>query len=104
MSHSFSNIDLNWDYLRWNALLSTKRKLLYVATPKVACTSIKWWFARLEGYGGALQGASEDSKETAPELIIHDSLHRVAPQVAGLPPEGLVEAIESDDYFRFALV
>jgi hypothetical protein len=99
-----ARLDLNWEYLRWNALRSTKRKLFYVATPKVACTSLKWWFARLEGYGGALQANSEESKETSPELIIHDSLYKVAPDVAGLAPECLVEAIVSDDYFRFALV
>lgn len=99
-----ARLDLNWEYLRWNALRSTKRKLFYVATPKVACTSLKWWFARLEGYGGALQANSEESKETSPELIIHDSLYKVAPDVAGLAPECLAEAIVSDDYFRFALV
>jgi predicted nucleic acid-binding Zn-ribbon protein len=97
-------LDLNWEYLRWNALRSTRRKLFYVATPKVACTSLKWWFARLEGYSGILRASSEESKETSPELVIHDSFHKVAPQVAGLPPEQLAEAIQSDEYFRFALV
>ena len=40
----------DWNYLRWNSYLSTRHKLLYVATPKVAWTSVKWWFAALEGY------------------------------------------------------
>jgi glycosyltransferase involved in cell wall biosynthesis len=92
-----------FDYLRFNSYRSQRYKLFYIATPKVACTSIKWWFADLEGYTSILRGIT-DSFETDPDLTIHDTFHRVAPNVAFLMPEALAEALTSDSYFRFAVV
>jgi glycosyltransferase involved in cell wall biosynthesis len=91
-----------FDYLRYNSYRSERYNLFYVATPKVACTTLKWWFAALEGYTQALRGIT-DSAETAPDLIVHES-HKVAPNVTGLIPEALLEALTSDSYFRFAVV
>ena len=95
--------EINWSYLQWNSYLSTRHKLLYVATPKVACTSLKWWFAALEGYAQELR-SSNGSLETDPDLVIHDTFHKVAPEVTGLQPDALAEALASEDYFRFAVV
>lgn len=92
-----------WTHLRWNSYRSSRHKLLYVATPKVACTSLKWWFASLEGYSQALRDP-DGSVETDPDSVIHDTFHKVAPEVTGLPPEALAEALTADDYFRFAVV
>ncbi|MFC5526994.1 rhamnan synthesis F family protein [Rhodanobacter ginsengisoli] len=99
----FSKSEPVWTHLRWNSYLSLRHKLLYVATPKVACTSLKWWFASLEGYAEALR-APNGSQETDPELVVHDTFHIVAPEVTGLLPEALVESLTADDYFRFAVV
>jgi hypothetical protein len=90
-------------YLGTNSYRSERYKLFYVATPKVACTSLKWWFADLEGYTQVLREIT-DSAETDPDLVIHDSFHKVAPNVAGLYPEALLEPLTSDAYFRFAVV
>ena len=90
-------------YLAENSFCSDQYKLLYVATPKVACTSLKWWFAKLEGYAESI-AARTDSSESSPELIIHDTFYKVAPDVTGLTPEELLKALSSDDYFRFAVV
>lgn len=92
-----------FNYLRYNSYRSERYKLFYVATPKVACTSLKWWFAALEGYSQVLRGIT-DSAETDPDLVIHDTFHKVAPNVTGLMPEALAEALTSDAYFRFAVV
>src|SRR5919108_1302548 len=94
---------INWDFLRWNSFLSERYKLLYIATPKVTCTSLKWWFADLEGYSEVLAERT-DSSESDPDLIIHDSFHKVAPSVTGLPPEALAGPLASEAYFRFAVV
>lgn len=90
-------------YLGVNSYRSERHKLFYVATPKAACTLLKWWFADMEGYTQALR-ETKDSTETAPDLVIHDSFHRVAPEVTGLNAEALAEPLTSDDYFRFAVV
>ncbi len=91
------------DHLRWNSYLSNKYKILYVSTPKVACTALKWWFAALEGIKKDVACAA-DSAETSPELVIHDVFHSLAPNVTGLDPEILAEPLSSAAYFRFALV
>lgn len=103
MPDSAIDAEINWTYLQWNSYLSTRHKLLYVATPKVACTSLKWWFAALEGHAQVLRG-SNGSLETDPDLVIHDTFHKVAPNVTGLLPDALAEALASEDYFRFAVV
>ncbi|WP_426234014.1 sulfotransferase family 2 domain-containing protein [Pseudomonas sp. TWP3-2] len=90
------------DYFSWNSCASDRRKLFYVATPKVACTSLKWWFAELEGVAQAVQ-EQKSSSETDPELAIHDTLLSVAPDLFVSTPERLVQ-IEEDGYFSFALV
>ncbi len=91
-----------FEYLRWNSYRSERYKLFYVATPKVACTKLKWWFATLEGYSENLRKIT-DSGESDPDLVVHDS-HRVAPNVTGLMPATLSDALASDSYFRFAVV
>lgn len=90
-------------YLGWNSYRSERYKLFYVATPKVACTSLKWWFAELEGYAQVLRGIT-NSIESEPEMVIHDNFHKVAPSVTGLRFEELLEPVTSDAYFRFAVV
>jgi len=91
-----------FEFLRWNSYRSERHKLLYIATPKVACTSLKWWFAALEGYAQALYNIN-DSSESDPELVVHES-HKVAPHVTGLVKADLYDALTSDEYFRFAVV
>ncbi|WP_236189920.1 glycoside hydrolase family 99-like domain-containing protein [Pseudomonas pharyngis] len=91
-----------FNYLRWSGYRSEQHKLFYVSTPKVACTSLKWWFASLVGCSKALSEIT-DSAESNPDQIVHE-MHRVAPHVTGLAPAELREALTSDSYFRFAVV
>jgi predicted HAD superfamily hydrolase/GT2 family glycosyltransferase len=92
-----------WSFLHDNSYLSLQHKILYIATPKAACTTLKWWFASLEGYSKQLTQV-RDSLESDPELVIHDNFIHVADDVTGLPPESLAGPITSDSFFRFALV
>ncbi|MGF6319118.1 glycoside hydrolase family 99-like domain-containing protein [Pseudomonas frederiksbergensis] len=91
-----------FNYLQWNSYRSEQYKLFYVSTPKVACTSLKWWFASLEGCSKALSSIT-DSAESNPDQVVHE-LHKVAPHLTGLSSEELSEALTSDSYFRFAVV
>ena len=86
-----------------NAYFSPCHRLLYVATPKVACTKFKWWLAELLGVKEAIE-QSTNSMESDPELVIHDSFARVTPEFTGANETGLSEALSSPDYFRFCLV
>ena len=91
------------DYLRENSFFSARHKLLYIATPKVACTSLKWWFAHLEGISSDVI-LSADSAESDPDLVIHDALRKVTSGITGLSPSELQIPLISEKYFRFALV
>lgn len=91
-----------FNYLQWSSYRSEQYKLFYVSTPKVACTSLKWWFASLEGCSKALSSIT-DSAESNPDQVVHE-LHKVAPHVTGLSVEELSEVLASDSYFRFAVV
>lgn len=89
--------------IRWNSFVSDSRKLVYIATPKVACTTIKWWFAALEGVTQRIISDGR-SHETDPDLIVHDLFPVVAPGITGLPAAELARRLTAPDYFRFALV
>ncbi|MGO4566522.1 glycoside hydrolase family 99-like domain-containing protein [Rhizobium sp. 2YAF20] len=90
-------------HLRGESYLSRRHRLLYVSTPKAACTTLKWWFASLEGYAQSIHEAT-DSNQSDPELAIHDLSLRMAPHVTGLGLEDLKEPLVSEQYFRFAVV
>lgn len=90
-------------HLVTNAYFSPDHRLLYLATPKVACTSLKWWFAELVGVSSAIEEAL-GSRESDPELIIHDTFSRVAPEFTGANESGLMAAIELPAYFKFCVV
>jgi uncharacterized protein (DUF3084 family) len=93
-----------FNYLFDSGYRSDRYKIFYVSTPKVACTTLKWWFASLEGKVKQLR-ALTDSAETDPDLIIHgNSFQRLAPHVTGLGVDVIEQTLESDAYFKFAIV
>ena len=91
------------EYLRWNSFRSVNYRIFYVATPKVACTSLKWWFAELEGLSAIISDLGE-SNESSPDLVIHDAFQKIAQNATGLSLQELDESLHSDNYFRFAVV
>ncbi|TLP74720.1 glycosyltransferase [Pseudomonas nitroreducens] len=93
----------NWQFLLHNSYFSSKNNLLYISTPKVACTSLKWWIARLEGYSAAIRQLG-GSQESSPELIIHDTFHKVAPEVTRFDQARLSGLFDAPDVLRFAVV
>jgi len=90
-------------YLRYNSFVSNRFKFHYISTPKVACTSTIEWIARLEGVDIS-EFDCRRSWETTPDLVIHDSLHRVAPNITGLSEEDVLRVLSADEFFRFAMV
>lgn len=97
------NIEFFVSYLKENSFLSRKYNFLYVATPKVACTAIKWFIAEIEGFDDKLHKCP-GSDETLPELVIHDKFSLVAPHMNGLDLDNLLIPLVSDDYYKFCFV
>ncbi len=95
--------DKTWSFLIKNLHFSERHRLVYVSTPKVGCTSLKWWFANLTGNTEKIR-AVLDSDESTPDLKIHDAFPRVAPDVIGLSSERLEKALKAEGVFRFAVV
>ncbi|KWF79457.1 hypothetical protein WL93_24785 [Burkholderia diffusa] len=77
--------------------------MLYVPTPKVACTSLKWWFVQLLGISKDVF-ATEVSAESDPELVVHDALYRIAPDVTCIDVDVLSSCFKDETVFRFCLV
>ncbi|MCO7553312.1 glycosyltransferase [Metapseudomonas otitidis] len=90
------------DYLQWNSFRSERHRLFYVATPKVACTTLKWWFANLEDCSQEVR-AIENNPESDAELAVHHA-HLVAPNLTGLSQSEISNVLDSDSYFKFAVV
>jgi glycosyltransferase involved in cell wall biosynthesis len=89
-------------FLRDSSYLSRRHRLLYVSVPKAACTSLKWWFAAIEGREEALRSLDE-AGESDVDRLVHDSFYKVAPDVTHLKSNVLIEALASDSLFRFAV-
>ena len=88
------------DYVRWNSILARNAKVLFIATPKVACTSLKWALAAAEG---TLSGQVSYQAEPTIDLTIHDySVHGMG--VLGLVDDAEREAaFTSPDWIRFCV-
>jgi len=88
------------EFAYWNAVLARRAKVLFVPTPKVACTTIKWALASAES---TLSSGISPSHEPTTDLTIHD------PSTHGLGVLGLVsederrEALTSPDWIRFCV-
>ena len=93
---------LVWSHLRYNNYVSTTHGLHFIATPKVACTALKWWFADLHGLGTRVRAAS--SRESDASLVVHDALQAVAPALLASEPEDFDAALRRTDLWRFAFV
>lgn len=87
--------------MRYASFVSTKRKLLYVETPKAACSSLKWVMAALDG---PLPTPVAKGGETQPEMAIHYRDVHPLPAVTELPPETGKGILLSGAYRRFCVV
>ncbi len=89
--------------LRFGSVYLPEKGLHFIATPKAACTAIKWWLANLEGADWS-QVENRDSKESEPSLRVHDLLPRVLPHAVCKDLPALVDACTDPNVFRFAFV
>lgn len=80
-------------------------KLVYVSTPKNACTSLKWLVADLGGEDLARLRQGDLGFSPTREGQVHDrSLWRVVPDAAGLPREVLSSISPDDGWFVFGVI
>ncbi|MDX5936498.1 sulfotransferase family 2 domain-containing protein [Acidithiobacillus thiooxidans] len=93
-----------WDLAR-NTFYLPDFKLLYLATPKAACTAWKWWVTELAGISREqIVESSVNSRESVEDLLIHDGIGRCKPEVQSFDLEQMQKHYADPDLFRFALV
>jgi hypothetical protein len=76
--------------------------LFYVATPKAACTTLKWWYARALGIDEKIL-ADNSSSETSMDLKIHDLFGKHAPEVNFLDWNSICQILSDERVYKFAL-
>lgn len=100
----FNNLPIDCkNNLQSNCYISNLYRLAYVATPKAACTTFKWWFADLIDKTDAICHAS-GSLESSPELVIHDLFGRISPESAFTSIENFNSVVNATDFYLFCLV
>ena len=87
----------------FSIVVSSNYKIAYVSIPKVACTSMAWWFAHLEGLTDKIL-SRKDSFESSPDLVIHDLLYKVSPSISRSVYIEIDKILNDDQYYSFALV
>jgi hypothetical protein len=93
----------DWVHIAGNALVLPAQGIVYLATPKNACTSLKWEIARLLGLVPRLRDEAGQSLESNADLTIHDGLRRLAPELTPADPEAVRSAMEPQERFVFAV-
>lgn len=86
-----------------HTFVSIPHRFVYVAVPKAACTTLKWWFSDLMGVSARVR-QFPFSTESLPELTVHDSLPATCPELTGLHHASLHAAWTGHGYLRFAFV
>lgn len=89
--------------LAYGSFVSLRHRLVYVETPKVACSAMKHLFAALEGETG-VEEANRGGWEIDPELLLHGRAAWKTPSLLDLRADLLDEALASRDFHRFCFV
>jgi len=89
------------DFVEYNAVLCRASKVLFVPTPKVACTSLKWALAEWEGTLHDPSGSRNLS--VTRDQTIHDPAVHGLERLFELAPADRTAVLESDEWFRFCV-
>lgn len=95
---SFSAQDYQWPADEY--YVSERYRAVYCPIPKVACSSLKLWWADVHR-GGHDQFVGQDERKFP--VILHEELDREFRLFAALPSLGR-EPLKSEDWFRFVFV
>jgi hypothetical protein len=103
-------LPLNYNYhdprsvnqrLMYASFVSTKQRLLYVETPKAACTALKWILAHIDGYKVPLV---VKEFETQLEMCIHYRDVHPLPSLNDFNEQQANEILKHPSYRRFSVV
>lgn len=87
--------------MRYASFVCAQHRLLYIETPKAACTSLKWVMAELAGKTPVLTAMGF---ETQLEMTIHFRDIHPLPALTDLPRREAEQVLKGDGYLRFCAV
>lgn len=87
--------------MRYASFVCAEHRLLYIETPKAACTSLKWVLAELAGKTPTL---SARGLETQLEMAIHFRDVHPLPALTDLPRDEATQTLTGGGYLRFCAV
>ena len=87
--------------MRYASFVSRRHRLLFVETPKAACTSLKWVMAEIEG---AAPKVAARGRESQLEMAVHFRDAHPLPALTDLPAAEAREALGSAEWARFCAV
>lgn len=90
------------EWIERQALVARDLRLLYVPTPKVACTGIMWALARAEGTVAPPSFVSSRGEQSRAQTI-HDPLVHGLPNLAGLDPSERETVLTDPTWTRFCV-
>ena len=94
--------DLAGRWLAYGTHVDETHKILYVETPKAACTSVKYLLRGL--VSKRKLNFNRTAVITRLEMLIHDRWQSPLLSLADLPPERADEIAVAKDWFRFCVV
>jgi hypothetical protein len=80
-----------------------ERRVLYVSTPKAACTSLLWLLFRVAGVDPDALADSPSAQPTR-SMLVHDRDRFPVPSLATLDTRSLERALAEDGWLRFCVV
>lgn len=90
------------DNLTFNTMIFEDAKIVYIAIPKAACTSIKWWLNENINYKS--KNEKKISSETSFDRMIHDRIKGTETQASSAGIENLLYQLCRTDAYRFSVV
>jgi len=90
------------DWLGSGTYVDEQRRILYVETPKCACTSIKYLLRGMAT--GSPLAFNPETPETKPEMMIHDRAQIPLPPLTAYSGQTLADIAQGDGWFRFCVV
>ena len=90
------------DWLAYGTYVDEKRRILYVETPKCACTSIKHLLRSLNGGGQLVFNPA--APESRIDMMIHDRAQIPLRPLTTFQGKALAEIVQGEGWFRFCIV
>jgi hypothetical protein len=90
--------------LKFSTYANIRKRYLYLAVPKAACTQMKWVLRAIEGAGPVELFTDEMMMETTRDMFVHARSNVPLPSIVDLDNKTQKFVLESPDFLRMTIV